>query len=182
MRVENMKKFNLVSLLIVSSLIINLLPNSHNQALSQTGDLDFNLAGNGCNSRVDYNPRTQVITLKPGLRLNARSDLERSVCILRVTSSRNDQILVPLSVKGTTRNYGGKMSIAITTNSGANVLSTLRRDYMTSGSINVANLFMSSENPQCASSNIVGANISVFGTNASIDLNDIRFTLQTKKC
>lgn len=177
-----MKKFNFVSLLILSSLTINLFPSSHNSVLSQTGAIDFNLAGNGCNSKVDYNPRTQVITLKPGLRLNTGRNLDRAVCILRVTTPRDDQILVPLSIKGTTRNYGGRMSIAITTNSGANVLSTLQRDYTSSGSINVGDLFTPSENPQCGSSNIVGANISVFGTNANINLNDIRFTLQTKKC
>jgi hypothetical protein len=177
-----MKKLNLFSLLILSGLFMSIFPISHNQVLSQTGGIDFNLAGEGCNSSVEYNPTTKVVTLRPGLRLSAGSTVKRSVCILRVTSPRNDQILVPLSIQGTTRNNGGTMSIAITTNSGANILSTLKKDCKTTGSINVAHLFVPSENPQCGLSNIVGANINVFGKNASVNLNDIRFTLETRKC
>lgn len=123
-----------------------------------------------------------VVTLKPGMRLTANKDLDRIVCVLRINSTTDDQILVPLSVKGSTQINGGEMSIAITTNSGANVLSTAKENYTATGKIDITNLFEASDSPQCGSSTIVGANINLYGTNGSIDLNDIRFTLKSRTC
>jgi hypothetical protein len=178
-----MKTFKLLGFSLLSILLVNiLLQGSKSQALSQTGDVNINISGMGCNSSIDFNPSTQIITLKPGMRLSANKSLNRIVCVLRISTPTSDKILVPLSVKGSIRNYGGTMSVAITTNSGANVLSRIEKDYTRSGNIDLANLFSTSGIDQCGSSNTVGANINVFGTKGSIDLNDIRFRLQSKKC
>jgi hypothetical protein len=177
-----MKKINILGLLMGTGLLFNLLPSNQPQALSQPGGIDFNLAGDGCNSTVDYNPRTKILRLKPGLKLNAYKDIDRITCLLRVTSTNQDLILVPVAVKGSVKNRGGQMTVSITTNSGANILSTLKRSYNTSGGIDAVKFFEPSENPQCGSSGNFGANISVFGTNASVDLNDIQFQLQSKRC
>ncbi len=151
-------------------------------AISQTEGLDFHIGGKGCNATVEFDPTTQVINFKSGLQLNAQNNLERAVCLLRISTPNSDQVLVPFSVKGKTTNRGGKMTVSITTNSGANIISTLKQSYTGSADIDVTDLFEPSENPQCVSSGIVGANINVFGTNAAIDLNDIRFQLQTQQC
>ena len=178
-----MKKVNnLWGVLILSSLLINTLTSNHNMALSQTENFDFHVAGNGCNSQVEFDPVTRIVKLIPGLELNAQNELERSVCALRVTTPTNNYVLVPMSIKGNIRNRGGEMTIDITTNSGATILSTLKQTYTTSDEIDLTNLFEPSENPQCGSSEIVGANINVFGTNASIDLDDIQFELRSQEC
>ncbi len=177
-----MKKINLFGLLVASGLLINMLPVTQSKALSQTGGIDFNVGGKGCNSSVQFNPRTQIITLKPGLKLNTYGNLDRISCLLRVSTPTDDKILVPIAVKGNTHNHGGKMTISITTNSGANVLSTMRRSYTTTGGINVAQFFVPSDSPQCGSSGNVGANVSVFGTNAAINLHNIQFKLVSKRC
>ena len=177
-----MKQIHLLGLLIGSSVLLNLLPNNQPQALSQTGGIDVRIAGEGCTSRVEYNPRTKIVRLRPGLKLNAYSEIDRTTCNLRISSPNEDQILVPIAVKGNTRNRGGKVTISMTTNSGAKILSTMKRSYTTTGGINVAQFFVPSESPQCGSSENIGANISVFGTNAWADLNDIQFQLQSKRC
>jgi hypothetical protein len=176
---KNVKFLGLFTLLI---LLINILESSQYQALAQTGGVEINISGQGCNSRVEFNPYTQIVTLKPSMKLTARKEVERIVCVVRISTPTDDQILVPFSIKGNTRTNGGNMNVAITTNSGAEVLSTLRRTYTRSGGIDAAHLFSPSESPQCGSSSMVGANINLHGTNGSIELSDIRFKLQTKKC
>lgn len=177
-----MKKINFLGLLIASSLLFNILPSSQHKALSQNGEIDFSIGGKGCNSRVEYNRVTRIVKLRPGLELNAYSQLERITCLLRVSSPSENHILVPIAIKGNTRNRGGKMTVAITTNSGANTISTMKRSYTTTGGMNLAQFFEPSDNPQCASSGNFGANISVFGTNAWVDLNNVQFEVRSRPC
>lgn len=177
-----MKKVNLGRVLILSTILISILSINPNMTLAQSDEFDFHIAGNGCNSQVEFDRTTSIVKLTPGLQLDAQNDLERAVCSLRITSPDSDRILVPLSIKGHVKNRGGDMTVAITTNSGANILSTMEKTYTKSGEIDVTDLFKPSEHPQCGASEIVGANINVFGTKASIVLDDIQFELRLSKC
>jgi hypothetical protein len=176
-----MKKVNLGKVLILSTILISTLSINPNVTLAQSDHFDFQLAGNGCNSQVEFDPVTGIVKLTPGIKLDAQNELERAVCSLRVKSPNSDRILVPLSITGSIKNRGGDMTVAITTNSGANILSTMEKTYTKSGEIDVTDLFKPSEHPQCGTSEIVGANINVFGTKASIVLDDIQFQLRSPK-
>ena len=176
-----MRKVQILGASILSGLLIIILPGNENMAVAKTENFGFHLGGKNCNSQVEFDQDTGIVKIVPGLQLNAQNQLERVACLLRVTTT-NNQVLVPVSIKGNVRSRGGKITVAITTNSGANMLSAIKQTYTNSGNIDVTNLFEPSENPQCGSSKTVGANISVFGSNASIDLDEIQFQLRSQEC